>query len=214
MALALGWKPKDARLSYYWQDPAVDWEATPEPSRAAYFSDGDASHLVLRDGIAPTKIQFRALDAEERATIHGICQDIPRKQEGESKEQWDDRWVREFGVNATRLWYWSCAAGVSLPDEPSAKRELGRGGLRVLPKAIMRALEAAYGDDFYLLYGRLVWQASQLGEDEKKASSLPSGQTVSPSATTAPISSDPCAAAPTSGSTSNGRAPSEQATAG
>ena len=208
MALSLGWTPKDARLSYFWRDPAIDMDATPKEARDEYMKDGEASHLVVKPGQSPTRIEFRALDVEERAAVRGICEDVPRRMDGEAQPDYDARFARESGLNWARLWYWCCAVGVSFPDLASAKRELGRSGLVVLPKALMHALAANYGEDFWMFYGRLVWSASQLTEDEKKALSSPPGMkpSASTTVTTVPLAILPSGPAPTSDSDSQGPA--------
>lgn len=168
MALRLGYTPGDWRRSYWIEDDAVDWEATPDESRADFLLDGDASHLVLRaqngTTFVPTEIRFRALTAEELATIRGLVVDWQR-QPDESDEQYALRVAG--GANVDRMQYFAFRVGVEIPSVADCKKIRERG-LYMMPARAVDALMHNYRG-IIAFYGRLVLAASLLGQPEKSA---------------------------------------------
>lgn len=158
MALKLGWVPSESRESFWRGDPSVDWEAMDDDARDAYLKDGDRAHLKLKNGETPTPttIRFRALTADERATILGLSV-RPGEGEGENSASWARMILLAFRV------------GCELVDVESAK-PVKEHGLPMLPRRTCDVLASNYGDSFWQFYGSLVWAASNLTEDEKKAS--------------------------------------------
>lgn len=158
MALKLGWVPNEWRESFWRSDPSVDWATMDEDAQAAYTKDGDRAHLKLTNGESPaaTLIRFRALTAEERATILGLA-----IRPGETEENGGAAWARTL-LYAFRV-------GCELPDVETAKKTR-EYGVPMLPRRLCDVLGANYGDGLWQFYGGLVWSASNLTDDEKKAS--------------------------------------------
>lgn len=198
MSIPLGFLLNDVRESAWYRDPAVNWDDTTSPSRAAYLRDGEAHHLVLKPGETPTRIVFRSLTADERAVIDSLTTSVEPGTNG-------------VDAKVTSLWslrlLWCFAVGCDLPGLPEAIPLTGGGtmprherihGLSRLSRALVNNLVRLYGEEIYQFYGVLVLRGSRATEDDF----LPS----SPGSTTTNSEGSTAGSAPT-GSSSSGSAP-------
>ena len=157
--MKLGWALDRWMTSYWRDDPAVDWEGTPEDARKRYEETGDGSVLTLRPGMTPTTIRFRALTTEERIWV--LSQHAGATDADFDASSKDDSAAkrRMFAVLAGRLFF---AFRIGAQIDGVERREVS--GYMMLPDRIDPEL-------LYLFYGRLILSASTLSDDEKKTSS-------------------------------------------
>ena len=177
MALKLGWVPNDTRESYWRDDPAVDWDTMTTEQRADYLSDGDRSNCIIRDGETPSLITYRALTADELATIRGMCMSHADRVIGESQAVFEAK-LRE-GLDEQRMLLLCFRVGCDFPGIDVAAKIRTRG-LSMLPNDPPDKTHGGFVDSITrrypgiaAFYGGLVLCASTLTDDEKKSDSHP-----------------------------------------
>jgi len=170
MALSLGWKANDIRESIWMKDPALR-QPIPEGVLTAWREDGDASHLEpYLAGGAPTIIEWRALNADEKPIVQAPMTDAENNLEGANRA-----WLRCFRMAVRFKDAEESATGA---DGQSHRMMVKEKGIWMLSLGFVDHLIDTY-PGMMEFYGHLVFMASFLGDAEKKASSPPSTPTPS-----------------------------------
>lgn len=181
MGLSIGWRYNDVRESIWKDDTAIPRRTgedgkevadIPAGALEAWLEDGDASHLepYATQG-EPQRIRFRALTPDEKEIVKGVLIGADNNIEGAGRA-----WILCFRMAVSFE-----GAEDAGKDEYGARRRMTSKvrGIPMMANEVVADLERTY-PGLVGFYGGLVFNASFLGDVEKKASSPPSTATPSP----------------------------------